>query len=70
MKKVVIIVVAAVVIVPLLALFFLSGETKITVDPPLQVIGFETPVHIRVENPHGIRSVSVTVEQDGKPYTV
>ncbi len=70
MKQVVITAVAALVIVPILALFFLSDATKITVDPAVQVVGFETPVHIRMENPHGVRSVSVTVEQDGKPYTV
>lgn len=48
--------------------FFTSTNTVITVDPALKVIGNLTPVHIRLENPHGERSVTVTVEQDGKSF--
>jgi hypothetical protein len=51
-----------------LTLFVMSTETAIKVDPPVKVIGFKTPVHIHEENSHGIRSMTVTVEQDGKTY--
>lgn len=50
------------------ALLLLSTGTNIGVDPPVKTIGFETPVHIHLVNPHGVRSVSVTLEQDGKSY--
>ena len=50
------------------ALFLTSNGTKITVDPTVKVIGYETPVHLRLTNPHGTRLVAVTIEQDGKSY--
>jgi len=51
-----------------LTLFVMSTETAIKVDPPVKVIGYKTPVHIHEENSHGVRSMTVTVEQDGKTY--
>jgi hypothetical protein len=51
-----------------LTLFVMSTETVLKVDPPVKVIGFKTPVHIHEENSHGVRSMTVTVEQDGKTY--
>ncbi len=49
-------------------LFLTSTRTNITVQPPVKVIGFQTPVRVHLENPHGVRSVTVTVEQDGKSW--
>ncbi len=49
-------------------LFLSSTETGISVNPPVGAIGLETPVHVHLINPHGVRSVTVTVEQDGKSY--
>ncbi len=46
-----------------------SIETVINQNPAVQVIGFATPVHFKVVNPHGVRSFTVTVEQDGKSYS-
>jgi murein DD-endopeptidase MepM/ murein hydrolase activator NlpD len=51
-----------------LTLVVLSTDTSLKVDPPVKVIGFQTPVHIHVENPHGIRTLTVTVRQDGKSF--
>ena len=50
-----------------LTLVVISTDTALKVDPPKQV-GFKTPVHIHAENPHGIRTLTVTVQQDGKSY--
>src|SRR5580700_8529942 len=47
-----------------------STWTTITVDPPVEVIGFQTPVKIHLENPHGERTLRVDLEQDGKTYNV
>lgn len=49
-------------------LYLRSTATVIGIDPQVKVIGFETPVHIHLENPHGVKSVKVSVEQDGKSY--
>jgi hypothetical protein len=65
MKIVLITLLLALIAVPA-GLFFLSKPTALTVNPPVKVIGFSTPVHIHLENPHGVRSLTVTVEQDGK----
>jgi murein DD-endopeptidase MepM/ murein hydrolase activator NlpD len=50
-------------------LFLRSTETSIDVDPAVRMIGYETPVHLRLQNPHGLKSLAVAVEQDGKQYT-
>jgi murein DD-endopeptidase MepM/ murein hydrolase activator NlpD len=51
-------------------LFLSSGSTGIRVNPPVGTIGLETPVHVHLVNPHGVRSLTLTVEQDGKSYIV
>ncbi|MDP9054545.1 MAG: M23 family metallopeptidase [Acidobacteriota bacterium] len=48
--------------------FFTAAHTGIEVTPVVKVIGFATPVHVHLTNPHGIRSIGVAVEQDGKSY--
>jgi len=45
-----------------------ATSTVIAVNPPVKVIGFDTPVPIHLTNKHGVKSVSVSVEQDGKSY--
>jgi len=49
-------------------IFLTAANTAITVDPPVKVIGFRTPVNVRLANPHGVRSAGLTIEQDGKSY--
>jgi hypothetical protein len=65
-KLVLIVLIAALIAVPA-SLYFLSTGTALTVTP-LKVIGYATPLQIHAANPHGIRSLTVTVEQDGKSY--
>lgn len=43
-----------------------SDEPVVSVPAAPKVIGFETPVKIRVENSHGTRWVTLAVTQDGK----
>jgi len=50
------------------ALYLTSTGTTIAIDPSVKVIGDRTPVRVKLENPHGERSVVITVEQDGKSY--
>lgn len=48
----------------------ISGGTSLNVEPPVKAIGIETPIKVRVSNPHGVRRLTAWVEQDGKRHTV
>jgi murein DD-endopeptidase MepM/ murein hydrolase activator NlpD len=52
------------------ALFFLSGPTALEFAEPVEVIGSETPLHIRAVNPHGIRALRVFIEQNGERHQI
>ncbi len=69
MKKTLFVVAALVVCVPLI-LLVLSAETAVKLEPRVQVIGQDTPISVRVENPHGVRSFRVELEQNGTRYKV
>ncbi len=49
------------------ALFLLSTGTQMQIAP-VQVIGDATPMQVRVFNPHGVRKLTASIEQDGKRY--
>jgi murein DD-endopeptidase MepM/ murein hydrolase activator NlpD len=66
--KIVLLAAALVILAIPATLFFRSTQTAISVEPPVKAIGYETPVHLRLDNPHGVKSVTMTVEQDGKEY--
>lgn len=61
MKTIVLIIVAAIV-APVAALFLVSTGTEIQAKPG--VLGAETPVAVRVANPHGVRKVRLVLAQD------
>ena len=50
---------------PLTTLFFLSSHTKLAFDPQPKNIGVNTPVTVRVSNPHGMRRFAASLEQNG-----
>jgi murein DD-endopeptidase MepM/ murein hydrolase activator NlpD len=47
------------------ALFGLSAHSTLAFDPQPKAIGAATPITVRVTNPHGVRHVKVTLEQNG-----
>ena len=49
----------------LVILFALSTHSQLTFDRQPKVIGISTPVTVRIANPHGIRRITATVEQEG-----
>ncbi|MGI8987978.1 MAG: M23 family metallopeptidase [Bryobacteraceae bacterium] len=51
-----------------LALFILSTGTRMQIVPAVPVIGETTPMHVIVFNPHGVRKMTTTIEQDGRYY--
>jgi murein DD-endopeptidase MepM/ murein hydrolase activator NlpD len=69
--KIAAIAVACVLVIgfPLL-LLALSDTPVVKIDPVVKVIGNDTPVRVHVEDPHGVRSVTAFVEQNGQRHTV
>lgn len=56
-----------VVVVATIALFAMSGHSTLSLAP-VTSIGAATPVSVQVTNPHGVRRVSASVEQNGASY--
>lgn len=46
------------------------GKPSVEVSPSLSTIGQETPVAVRVHDPHGVRKLIATVTQNGSQYQV
>jgi hypothetical protein len=63
-------VLAAVLILPAVILLLLSGSTTLTVEPPIKVVGADTPVRVTASNPHGMRRFTAAIEQDGVRHVV
>ena len=51
-------------------LLAISESTALSVDPPVTAVGMQTPVKVRVANPHGVRRLSAYIEQGGARYPV
>lgn len=69
MKKLLLIPVALILLVPILFYAF-SSHTVVKQDPAVTVVGSATPVRIHLENPHGIRHLLVSLEQNGTRYPI
>jgi hypothetical protein len=59
--------VVLVLVVAVVAMLAMSAHTQLDVSP-VTVIGVDTPVTVRLANPHGVRSVDAWLEQEGKRY--
>jgi murein DD-endopeptidase MepM/ murein hydrolase activator NlpD len=68
--KIILIIVALLVLLAMVPLWLLvsSSDTVLKLDPAPKVIGIQTPIRIHAENPHGVRWITVKVEQDGKSH--
>lgn len=67
--KIILLVILVVLIIGAPAyLLVTSTGTEMQVSPAVKIVGVETPVHVRLTNPHGDRLVAVAIEQDGKSY--
>jgi len=69
MKKALLAVIALAVGASLL-LLALSSATALSLDREVRVIGAETLVGVKAENPHGIRRITATIEQEGRTFKV
>jgi len=68
--KILLVIILLLVIAVPVALLLLSNGTALKLDPPVTTIGAETPVQVQIENPHGVRSITAVIEQNGSRYTV
>lgn len=68
--KIIIAIVLLVLIAAPAYLLLTSTATDIQVTPAVKFVGYETPLHLRLVNPHGDRLVAVNMQQDGKSYPV
>jgi murein DD-endopeptidase MepM/ murein hydrolase activator NlpD len=67
--RIILLVVGLVVLLAMfpVGLMLFSNETVLKLDAP-KTIGVQTPLKIRAENSHGVRWITVAVEQDGKSH--
>ena len=64
-KIIALIMLVALIATPIATLFLLSAHTKLAFDPQPKDIGVNTPVAVRVSNPHGLRRFTASIEQNG-----
>ena len=64
-KIIALIMLVALIATPIATLFFLSSHTKLAFDPQPKDIGVNTPVAVRVSNPHGLRRFTASIQQNG-----
>jgi hypothetical protein len=58
------------VVVASIALLAMSSNTGLSVSPAVKFVGIATPVTVHLTNPHGVRRLSVFLEQNGARYAV
>jgi len=68
--KIAILAVVALLIIAAPAYLLLSSTGTDIQIAPVKFVGVETPVHVRLANPHGDRLVSAAIVQDGKSSTM
>ncbi len=64
-KIIAILMLVALIAIPLGTLFFLSAHANLAFQPQPQDIGVNTPVTVRVDDPHGVRRLTASIEQNG-----
>jgi murein DD-endopeptidase MepM/ murein hydrolase activator NlpD len=60
--------IVAVAVIGAIALFALSSNTVLTINPEVKTIGMTTPVTVKIANPHGVRRFSAYLEQGGARF--
>jgi murein DD-endopeptidase MepM/ murein hydrolase activator NlpD len=66
MSKIVLAVVVGIIVVVFGSLWFSGKHVDVKLAQPLSAIGTETPVRVQTDDPHGVKSFSAFVEQDGQ----
>src|SRR4029077_4880596 len=51
-------------------LFAMSSHSSLAFDPPPAALGPATLIGVRITNPHGVRTITARIEQDGSSTVV
>jgi murein DD-endopeptidase MepM/ murein hydrolase activator NlpD len=68
MMKTALIILIVVIVLPLALLLAFSATPIVTVQPAITALGAATPITILASDPHGVRNVMVSIEQNGVDY--
>lgn len=69
-KIIALLMLVALIAIPTGTLLLLSSHTTLAFDPVPKDVGFNTPVTVHFENPHGIRRFTAYIEQNGASATL
>ncbi len=64
-KVIALIMLAALIATPIATLYFLSAHAQLAFNPQPKDIGLSTPVTVHVSDPHGLRRLTASIEQNG-----
>lgn len=69
LKRLLIIVPSALIVLAIAILLLLSVTPAVQLDPAVTMVGSETPLKIHLDAKHGIRRLTVYIDQNGQRYT-
>ena len=69
-RRILVVVIALIVIGSIVLVLTRSAVPVLDVVPAVTVLGQATPITVQVRDPHGVRSLSAFVEQNGSRYNV
>lgn len=69
-RRILVVVIALLVVGSIVVVLTRSAVPVLDVVPPVTVLGQATPITVQVQAPHGVRSLSAFVEQNGSRYNV
>src|ERR1035438_8145676 len=66
--KVIIAIIVLLAVISVIALFAMSSNSVLTINPDVKTVGVTTPVTLKISNPHGVRRIAAYLEQSGARY--
>ena len=60
--------IVALAVIGVIALFAMSSNTVLTINPEVKIVGMTTPVTVKISNPHGVRHFAAYIEQGGTRF--
>jgi murein DD-endopeptidase MepM/ murein hydrolase activator NlpD len=67
--KTALVIILAIIVLPIVLLLTFSATPVVHLHPVVSTIGAATPLTIQASDPHGIRNVTVSIEQNGEHYS-
>jgi murein DD-endopeptidase MepM/ murein hydrolase activator NlpD len=68
--KTALVILVVVILLPLALLLAFSATPIVSVQPSVTALGASVPIAVQASDPHGIRSLAVSIEQNGAQYSV